>query len=109
QPQTDVIEVSRERTQLPVHTGTEPSRIARERFKEGGAIGHYELGRPGRGGCTRIRDEIGNREIDLVADARDDRNRTGPDGACQPLIVEGPQILERAAATGKNQYIAVFP
>ena len=108
QPQTHVLEASRERTQFPAHAGTEPLPIARERIKEGGTIGHHELGRTRWSGCTRIRHEIGNREVDLVAYARDDRNRARPDRARQPLVVEGPQILERAAAPGEDQYIAVF-
>ena len=109
QPQIHVLEVSRERTQFAAHAGTQSFPIARERIKEGGTIGYHELRRPRWGGCARIRDEIGNREVDLVAYPGDDRNRARANRARQPLVIEGPQVLQRASAAGENQHIAFFP
>ena len=45
-----------------------------------------------------VGDEIGNGEIDFVADAADQRQRKRGDVARQRLVVETPQVLERAAA-----------
>jgi hypothetical protein len=40
-----------------------------------------------------------------VADRRDDRNVRGGDGADHLLLVERPQILDRAAAAGDDQQV----
>lgn len=61
-----------------------------------------ELGRCRRRRRTQIRDEIGDREIRFVADGGDHRHGAGGDCARDGLLVEGPQILERAAATRQN-------
>ena len=57
-----------------------------------------QLGSGGRRGCAQVGDEIGDAEIGLVPHPADHRHRAGGDGAGQGLVVEGPQILDRAAA-----------
>ena len=73
------------------------------------AVGHDDFGGGGRRRRAHVRGEIGDREIDLVADAADDRDRRGDDRARQRFVVEGPQILERAAAAGQDQHVAFAP
>ena len=42
--------------------------------------------------------EVGERDVDLVADAADHRHRLRDDRAHDPLVVERPEVLHRAAA-----------
>ena len=57
-----------------------------------------QLGRLGRRGRADVGNEVGNREIDLVANAGYQRQRVVDDRACQRLVVEAPQVFERTAA-----------
>src|SRR5437667_8485385 len=54
-------------------------------------------GGAGSGGAN-VRDEVGDGEIGFVADAGDDGNFRIEDGAGDDLFVEGPEILDGAAA-----------
>ena len=54
-----------------------------------------------------IGDEIGNGEIDLMADRADDGDLRGADAARQRLIVERSEVLDRAATAGQQQDVAV--
>jgi hypothetical protein len=78
----------------------------RERAQPLGPVGHDPLGRP-RGRRTLVGDEIDDSEIRLVTDAAHDRDRAGVHGARHGLVVEGLQILERAAAACQDQHVAV--
>jgi len=64
-----------------------------------------------RGGGRRRRadvgDEIADREIGFVADARDDRQLRMKYGARDDLLVERPQVVERAAAAADDQHVDV--
>ena len=62
------------------------------------AIRHDE--RRGAGGRRRARvgDEVADREVGLVADAGHDRHARLEHGARDDLLVERPQVLDRAAA-----------
>ena len=62
------------------------------------APGDDDLGGVRRRRGAHVGDEVGDRRVDLVPDAGDDRHRRGGDGAGDGLLVERPQILERAAA-----------
>ena len=59
-------------------------------------------------GCrgAQIGGEIGDGEIDFVADAADDRQLAVGDHPCQLLVVEAPQVFQRAAAANQQQHIA---
>src|SRR5580700_10670755 len=70
-------------------------------------IGNYQLCGAGRGWRAQVSHEIRDREVDLVADAGHDWNRAAEYRARHALVVEGPQILERAAAARDNQHIAL--
>ena len=65
-----------------------------------------------RGGRRRRRaqvgDEVGDGEIGFVADAGDHRHRRCDDRARQDLLVERPQILERAAAARHDDHVDGF-
>ncbi len=47
---------------------------------------------------VHLGDEVRDRDIDLVADGTDHRNRRSGDRAREHLLVERPQVLRRAAA-----------
>ena len=92
--------------QFAAHAPARRCARAPERLQAGEAVGHDQLG--GRRGRRRARigDEVGDGEVHLVADAADDRQRAGMDRARQLLVVEGPQVLERAAAARQDEHVA---
>jgi len=57
-------------------------------------VRHDEFGRARGRRCPDIGDEVRDREIDLVADCADDRDRAIGYGASERLVVEGPEVLE---------------
>ena len=67
-------------------------------------VRHDDLGGGRRGGRADVGREVGQRDIDLVADAADHRHRVGHDGPHDPLVVERPEVLERAAAAGEDRH-----
>ena len=72
-------------------------------------IRHRDLrGVGGRGG-PGVRHKVGNGDVWLMAYGGDHRGLAGVDGAGHPLIVEGPQVLHRAAAPAGDDDIADFP
>ena len=67
------------------------------------AIGDDQLrGRRRRRG-TDVGGEVGQRDIDLVAHAAHDGHGVRDHRPHDPLVVERPQVLERAAAAGKDR------
>jgi hypothetical protein len=77
-------------TQLSTHACAQALGRAGECFEASGPIGYHKLRSAGRRGCACIRDEVRDREIDFVPDARHDRNRGGADCARDALVVKGP-------------------
>ena len=74
-------------------------------FKSVSVLSGGELSRlRGRRGPLVAR-KVGEREVRLVADGRDDGNLRGVDGTHDGLLVEGPEVLHRAAATADDQHI----
>ena len=62
----------------------------------------------GRGGRrAHVGGEVGDGHVDLVAHAGHHRDRAGADGAGHGLVVEGPQILQGAAAAHQQEDVAV--
>ena len=95
--------------ETPASAACEPCGEACKGRQPLAGVGDDELG-GGRGRRrTQVGGEIGDGEIDLVADAADDGNRGCDDGARQALVVERPQILERAAAAGEDEHVALGP
>src|SRR6266700_2121432 len=64
-----------------------------------------KLGGRGRSGGADIGDEIGDGEIGFVADAGDDGNFGGGDGARHEFFVEGPQIFHGAATAREDENV----
>ncbi len=72
-----------------------------------GAVRHAAFGRARGRRCALVGDEVGDRDVGLVADAADDRNAARVDRARDGFLVERHQVLERAAAAGEDQHVAV--
>jgi IMP dehydrogenase len=71
------------------------------------AIGHHQFCRTRRRGGAHIGDKVGNREVNFVADAADDRNGAGANGARHRLVVECPQIFKRTTTADQDEHIAI--
>jgi len=71
---------------------------------EGGGGGAPMLGGDlcgfGGGVGVVVGDEVGDGDVDLVADAGDDGNARVRDGAGEDFLVEFPEVFEGAAAAG---------
>src|SRR5207245_8712112 len=74
---------------------------------DGLLLPHDELGGGRRRRRAQVRHEVGDREVDLVADAGDHRGLRGDDRARDDLLVEGPEVLERAAAPADDDHVDV--
>ena len=59
----------------------------------------------GRRGSADIGGEIRDGEVGLMADAGDDGNRAGDNGASDGLFVKSPQVFQRAAAARQDQNV----
>ena len=68
---------------------------------------HLGRGRGRRG--PEVGDEIGDGEVDLVADGRDDGHGRAGDGPGHGLLVEGPQVLDGAAAAADDEDLDTGP
>src|SRR5579862_1887546 len=69
---------------------------------------HDQLRCGGRRGRAQVRDKIGNREIGFVPDTCDHRSFGSDNRARDYLLVERPQIFERASATRNDEYVGKF-
>src|SRR4051794_24481256 len=73
-------------------------------------VGHDEARGHARRRGTRVGREVAERRVLLVADGRHDRHGAGGDRPHQPLVAEGKEILEAAAAPGDDDHVdALFP
>ena len=70
-----------------------------------GAVRSDQLGGDRRGRGAHVRGELRERHVGVVADADHDRARVRRDGADDGLLVEGPEVLERAPAAGHDDHI----
>ena len=66
------------------------------------AVGDAELAGLAGGQGAAVGGEVGEGDVDLVADGRDDRDAGAGDGPRHGLLVEGPEVLEAAAAAGDD-------
>jgi hypothetical protein len=62
-------------------------------------------GRRRRRGRAHVGDEVGDGEVDLVADRAHRRHRAGRERARHHLFVERPQVLEAAAASRHHHHL----
>src|SRR6267143_4103111 len=65
-------------------------------------LAHDQLGRRGRRRRAKVGDEIGDREVHFVAHGRHDGHLRRRDRPGDDFFVEGPEILERAAAAADD-------
>ena len=84
-----------------------PFRQAPHRAQPFRAVRHAALRRCGGRGRTFVRDVVGNGHVRLVAYPADQRYRAGEDATRDALVVEGPEVLEGAAAARQYQYVAI--
>ena len=77
----------------------------RTRCASARAVGHHERRGGGRRGRAHVGDEVADREVGLVAHARHDRQRRLEHRARDDLLVERPQVLDRAAAARDDQHV----
>ena len=78
---------------------------ARRRREQVVLAGHQQFRRGRWRRRAQVGGEVGEAEIGFMADRGDDRHRRGGDRAHQMLVVERPQVLERAAAAGQQQHV----
>jgi hypothetical protein len=67
--------------------------------------GHGEFRRGGRRRRAHVGGEVDQRPIGLVADGGDEGDRAAGDRPDRHLLVEAPQVLERAAAARHDQHV----
>ncbi len=88
--------------ELAQDRAVEPLPQAGDPPEEIGPDRHRDLGGGGRRGCPPVGGEIDQRVVGLVSHGRDQRDRRGGRGAHDDLLVEGPEILDRAATPGDD-------
>ena len=76
---------------------------AAERRDEVDPVRHDELRRRRRGRRAHVGREVGQRDVDLVADAAHERHRVRDDRPDDALVVERPQVLERSPTPGEDR------
>jgi hypothetical protein len=67
------------------------------------SIRHDQLGSRGGRRGPDVRGEVGQRDVDLVANAADHRQGVGNDGPHDALVVERPEVLHRATTAGEDR------
>jgi hypothetical protein len=80
----------------------------RKGFAERLPIGTRDSRRCGGRGRAQVGHEVGDGEVGLVAHAAHHGNRAGVDRARDDLLVEGPQVLEAAAAATDDEHVRVL-
>ncbi len=94
------------RAQRASHGAGETLFELRERLEPGLFVGHGGQ-RRGRGcGRAQVGDEVGDGHVDFVTDARHRRHAAGGDRARHALVIEAPEIFERAAAARDDEHVA---
>ena len=86
--------------------GTEPIPALEQAVLQLSKLRHNELRRRRGRGRSQVRRKIRQRKIDLVAHGGDHRQAAVMDRFDHDLLIEGPQILQRAAAPAHDQHVA---
>ena len=73
------------------------------------AVRRHQLGGRRRRRCPDVGREVGQRDVDLVADAADDGHGMADDGPDDGLVVERPEVLQRTATAGEDRHAAGPP
>ena len=98
-------EVAAGRLLAPRHRGGEPAAALVDAAEEIGAHRDGDLRGRGRRGRAAVGGEIDQRRVGLVPDAGDQRDRRCRRRADHDLLVEGPEVLEGAAAAGDDDHV----
>ncbi len=85
------------------------ARCAPTASRQAGPVGHDQLGRAGGRRRARVGDESAIVKSISWPTPLTTGMRAGVDGARHALVVEGPQVLERAAAARQDQHVALGP
>ena len=104
QPAREPVELLRALFEPAFHAARERT-LALADLAQQRALRAREFGRAGRRRRTHVGREVRDREIGFVPDAADDRQFARRDRARQRLVVERPQILDRAATTTDQQHV----
>ncbi|VWC42463.1 hypothetical protein BLA6860_07099 [Burkholderia lata] len=105
QPAREPVELLRALFEPALHAARERTLALADLAQQQRPLRARELGRAGRRRRTQVGREVRDREIGFVPDAADDRQFARRDRARQRLVVERPQILDRAAAATDQQYV----
>lgn len=109
QPAREPVELLRARVEPTPQAARERALPLAELAQQQRALRAHELRRAGRRRRAHVGREIGDREIGLVADAADDRHVARRDRARERLVIERPQVLDRAAAAADDQHVDLAP
>ena len=85
--------------------GQRPARLAHQLGDQVGAHRHRHLGGGGRRRRALVGGEVDQGHVGLVADRRDQRDHALGRGAHHDLLVERPQVLQRAAAARDDEQV----
>ena len=69
------------------------------------AVRHRDLGGVGGRGRPPVRDIVGDRDVRLVSDRRDDGDAGGVDRTGDALVVESPEVFDGAAAASGDDEV----
>ncbi len=75
-------------------------------FLEFAGVGHGEFGGGAGSWGALVGGEVGDGEIDFVADGGDDWDRARGDGAGDGFLVEAPKVFERATTAADDEEVA---
>src|SRR5262249_6472389 len=89
------------------HAHTETFQRPNESLKKCFSIRSHQLRSSGGGWSARIGNKVCDGEVNFMPNARDDRYRGSANGTRHALVVERPQILERATSAGHYQHVAL--
>ncbi len=102
QPMLDQGQAMPAHVQVAVHEPQQAVAAQIESAPQFDGVGRQQFGCPARSGRAEIGGEIGDGEIDLMAHGADHWADRGANGPGQGFVVEGLEVLDRAAAPAEN-------
>ena len=87
------------------HAADQPLGVVERLGHQVGAHRHGHLGGSARRGRAAVRGEVDQGRVGLMANGGDQRDVGARSGAHHDLLVERPQVLQRAAAARHDQYV----
>ena len=105
QTQRDAVQRLRMVVEELAHPTLQQPRGRGQGLEAGLARRRGELGRGGRGRRAQVGSQIGERQVGFVPDPADHRQARGRDRPHHALVVEGPEVFERATTATHDQGI----